>query len=138
MRDGRGSFLDFVEKQDNEAAVAAASIEDVLESDERANAVVRGFLAGIMRQRRSVAAALECVIALGRDVRANCRDMLPALDGRVLGGDPDDEIGPGLAFDEIADLKKGKAVVILSFRVIQCRDLRRPVVDTVADGTLAA
>src|SRR6266702_1949209 len=30
------------------------------------------------------------------------------------------------------------AVVILSFRVSQGRDLRRPVVDSVADGTLAA
>jgi hypothetical protein len=32
----------------------------------------------------------------------------------------------------------GIAVVILSFRVSQCCDLRRPVVDTVVDGTLAA
>jgi hypothetical protein len=32
----------------------------------------------------------------------------------------------------------GKKVVILSFRVSRCGDLRRPVVDSVADGTLAA
>jgi hypothetical protein len=30
------------------------------------------------------------------------------------------------------------SIVILSFRVSQGRDLRRPVVDSVADGTLAA
>ena len=32
----------------------------------------------------------------------------------------------------------GRKVFILSFRVSQGRDLRRPVVDSVADGTLAA
>jgi len=32
----------------------------------------------------------------------------------------------------------GVATVILSFRVSRGRDLRRPVVDSVADGTLAA
>lgn len=32
----------------------------------------------------------------------------------------------------------GRKVLILSFRVSRCCDLRRPVVDSVADGTLAA
>ncbi len=49
-------------------------------------------------------------------------------------GDP----GAVLVIDETGDVKKGTAAVILSFRVSQVHDLRRPVVDSVADGTRAA
>jgi hypothetical protein len=35
------------------------------------------------------------------------RDLLPGLAQDVLGGDPGDGIGPGLAIDETADLRKG-------------------------------
>jgi len=49
-------------------------------------------------------------------------------------GDP----GAVLVVDETGDVKKGTAIVILSFRVRQGRGLRRPVVDSVADGTFAA
>ena len=38
----------------------------------------------------------------------------PALAGQCLAGDRDDEIGPGLAIDETADLKKGKATACVS------------------------
>jgi DDE superfamily endonuclease len=77
------------------------------------------------------------ILALGRDVRANCwdlaeraghdrpyrfhrllrsyrwswedgREMLPGLAQQALGGEPDDEIGPGLAVDETTDLKEGR------------------------------
>jgi hypothetical protein len=101
---------------------AAASIEDVLGSIGWANELVREFLVRLLRQERSLAAAMGYVLALGRDVRANCwdlaeraghenpyrfqklpgsyrwswedgRERLPALAQQVLGGEPDDEAG---------------------------------------------
>jgi SRSO17 transposase len=96
-----------------------------------------------MAQRRSVAAALDYVRALSRETRANCwelaleaghqgphqmqallsrykwrweelRGLLPGLAQRVLRDDPDDLIGPGLAFDETADLRKGKGTACVA------------------------
>jgi hypothetical protein len=43
-----------------------------------------------------------------------------------------------VAVDDTLFRRRGKKVVILSFRVSRVCDLRRPVVDSVADGTLAA
>jgi hypothetical protein len=43
-----------------------------------------------------------------------------------------------VAVDDTLFKRHGKKVFILSFRVSRCCDLRRPVVDSVADGTLAA
>jgi SRSO17 transposase len=43
-----------------------------------------------------------------------------------------------LAVDDTAHRRRGKMVFILSFRVSRGCDLRRPVVDSVVDGTLAA
>ncbi len=43
-----------------------------------------------------------------------------------------------VAIDDTLFRRRGKNVVILSFRVSRGCDLRRPVVDSVADGTLAA
>jgi hypothetical protein len=40
-----------------------------------ANALVSEFLARLFRQKRSIAAALMYILALGRDVRANCHDL---------------------------------------------------------------
>ena len=129
-------------KQENPTA-ASASIGDVLGSIDRANALVSVFLARLMRQRRSLAAAMGYVLALGRDVRANCwdlaeraghgkpyrfqallrsyrwswedgREMLPGFAQQVTGGEPDDEIGPGLAIDETTDLKEGKATACVA------------------------
>jgi SRSO17 transposase len=132
-----------VEKLEEPAAVTA-SIEDVLDCDQRANALVRGFLGRLMRQRRSTAVALGYVLALGRDVRANCwdlaekaghaagphrmqallrsyrwswecgREMLPELAQQVLEGDLEDIAGPGVAVDETADLKKGTSTACVS------------------------
>jgi len=130
-------------KTENDATAVPARIEDVLECGEQADALVRGFLAVLMRQLRSVAAAMDYVLALGPDVRANCwelaeraghegphrmqallrsyrwsweqgREMLPAFAQQVLGDDPDDEIGPGIAIDETADLKRGRATACVS------------------------
>jgi SRSO17 transposase len=91
-----------------------------------------------MRQRRSIAVALDYVRALSRDTRANCWDLaeaaghqgpgrmqallrsykwpweelrgaLPALAAACLPDDPGDLIGPGIAIDETADLRKGRS-----------------------------
>jgi hypothetical protein len=114
-----------VEKQDT-ATTAVASIEDAAECGERADALVMGLLGRIMRQRRSVAAAMDYIGALSRETRANCwelalsaghegphrlqallsrykwsweelRGLLPGLAQDVLPDDPDDLTGPGLA-----------------------------------------
>ena len=141
-RGGRGSFLDFVRKQDA-ATAAVASIEDAAECGERADALVSGVLGRVMRQRRSIAAALDYVKALARGTRANCwelaeeagdegphrmqallrryrwsweklRDVLACLAAQCLPDDPDDLIGPGIAIDETAQLKKGQATACVS------------------------
>ena len=120
-----------------------ASIEDAAECGERADALVRDLLGRIMRQRRSAAAAMDYVRALSRETRANCwelalsaghegphrmqallsrykwrweelRDLLPGLAQQVLRDDPDDLIGPGLAFDETADLRNGNSAACVS------------------------
>jgi SRSO17 transposase len=62
-----------------------------------------------------------------------CRDVLARYVVKGM-GDP----AAVLAVDETGFLKKGRMSVILSFRVNRGCDLRRPVVDSVADGTLAA
>jgi SRSO17 transposase len=132
-----------VRKQDDEATTAVASIEDAAECGERADALVRSVLGQVMRRRGTVAAATDYVRSLSREVRANCRDLaltaghegphrmqallsrrkwrreelrglLPGLAQEVLRDDPDDEIGPGLAFDETADLRKGRSTACVS------------------------
>ena len=120
-----------------------ASIEDAAECGERADALVSVVLGQVMRQRRSVAAAMDYVRALSRGTRANCwelaeaaghegpqwlqgllrryqwsweklRDALSGLAAQCLPDDPDDLIGPGLAFDETAHLKKGQSTACVS------------------------
>ena len=132
----------FVTKLDKPTA-AVASIEDAAACDERADALVSGLLTRVIRRRGTVATALDYVRSLGRDARANCwelaeraghglpyrmqgllgrsrwrwedlRDLLPGLAQDVLGGGPGDGIGPGLAIDETADLRKGKATACVA------------------------
>ena len=120
-----------------------ASIEDAAGSGARADALVRAVLGPVMRQRRSVAVALDYVRALSRDTRANCwelaeasghegphrmqallrtykwrweklRGALPALAAACLPDGPDDLIGPGIAIDETADLRKGTATACVA------------------------
>ena len=131
-----------MKKQDT-ATAAVASIEDAAECGERADALVSDLLGRIVRQRRTVAVALDYIRALSRETRANCwdlaqkaghegphrmqallsrhqwsweelRELLPGLAQHVLPDDPDDLIGPGLAFDETADLRKGKFTACVS------------------------
>ena len=52
-----------------------ASIEDAADCGERADALVSGILAGVMRQQRSVAVAMDYVRALSRETRANCWEL---------------------------------------------------------------
>jgi SRSO17 transposase len=125
------------------ATTAVASIEDAVECGERADALVGGLLGQVMRQRRTVAAALDYIRSLSRETRANCwelaqkaghqgphrlqallsrhkwsweqlRDLLPGLAQDVLRDDPADLIGPGLAFDETAHLRKGQFTACVS------------------------
>ena len=63
-----------MEKQDIPATVPA-STGDPIEAVERANALVRAVRAGLLKRKRSIAAALMYILALGRDVRANCWDL---------------------------------------------------------------
>src|SRR3989440_10033204 len=67
--------LDFVEMQNNEATAAVASIEDAAACDERADALVIGLLARVMRRRGTIATALDYVRSLARDTRANCWEL---------------------------------------------------------------
>jgi hypothetical protein len=126
-----------VTKQD-EATAAVARIEDAAECAARADALVRTVLGRVMAQRRSIGAALDYVKALSPVTRANCwklaeesghssphrmqallrsykwswerlRGALPALAAQCLPDDADDLIGPGIAVDETAHLKGGRA-----------------------------
>ena len=135
-------------KQEDDPAAVPAGIGDRVAGVEQANALVSAALAGLLKRKRkrSIAAALMYILALGRDVRANCwdlsekaglepgdetfhrllgryrwswergRDMLPLLAQQALGADPGagDEIGPGLAVDETADLKRGTGTACVS------------------------
>jgi SRSO17 transposase len=131
-----------VTKQDR-ATAAVARIEDVAKCAARADALVRAVLGRVMKQRRSIGTALDYVRALSRGTRANCwelaeaaghegpgrmqsllrrykwsweqlRDMLPGLAAQCLPDDPEDLIGPGIAIDETAHLKKGSATACVS------------------------
>lgn len=92
---------------------------------EKANALVSAVLSGLLKRKRSIAAALMYILALGRDVRANCwdlsekaglepgdgrfhrllgryrwswergREMLPLLAQEALGTGPDTDDGIG-------------------------------------------
>jgi SRSO17 transposase len=127
----------FVEQINNSTA-AVASIEDVAECTARADAQVRAVLQTVMAQQRSTSAAVDYVTALAAEVKANCwllaqaaghegqrrmqavlgsyrwdwtklRDQLSALALGWLPDTPRDLIGPGIAIDETAQLKKGEA-----------------------------
>jgi SRSO17 transposase len=122
----------------NTGTAAVASIEDVAECTARADAQVGAVLQTVMAQRRSASAAVDYVTTLAAGVKANCwslaesaghegqgrmqgllgsyrwdykqlRDRLPALALAWIPDEPRDLVGPGIAIDETAQLKKGDA-----------------------------
>ena len=128
---------EFVRKQED-ATAAQASIEDVAACAARVDAQVRSVLGGVMAQRRSAEVAFSYLAALSPGTRANCRDLaeaaghegwgrmqallrsyawdwkdlraeLPGLAAAWLPDRDGDLIGPGIAIDETAQLKKGAA-----------------------------
>jgi hypothetical protein len=64
-----------VEKQEDGPAAVPASIGDPVVAVERANALVTAVLSGLLKRKLSITAALMYILALGRDVRANCWDL---------------------------------------------------------------
>jgi SRSO17 transposase len=131
-----------VEQINNDTA-AVASIEALVECTARADAQLGAVLQGVMAQRRSASAALEYVTALASGVKANCwslaesaghdgqsrmqgllgsyrwgwkqlRDQLPGLAAAWIPDAPRDLIGPGIAIDETAQLKKGDATACVA------------------------
>ena len=124
-------------KQDD-ATAAQASIEDVAACAAQVDAQVRVVLGRVMAQRRSVEVAYAYAAALSPGTRANCwsvaeaaghegwgrmqallrtyawdwkdlRAELPALAAAWLPDRDGDLIGPGIAIDETAQLKRGDA-----------------------------
>jgi SRSO17 transposase len=122
----------------NDDTAAWVSIEDVAACAAAVDAQLRVVLGAVLAQRRSAETAFGYVGALAPGVKANCwsiaeaagqegwrrmqdllgsyrwdwadlRDRLPALARVWLPCDPDDLVGPGLAIDETAQLKKGTA-----------------------------
>jgi len=117
---------------------AGARISDVSSGSAAADAQVSAVLGRVMAQRRTVGAALDYIRGLSPGVKANCwalaeaaghespyrmqallrscrwdweklRGELPALALAWLPHDRGDVIGPGIAFDETAQLKDGDA-----------------------------
>jgi len=126
-----------------DGTAAQARIEDVAACAARVDAQVRAVLGRVLAQRRSAEVAFGYVTALSPGVRANCwslaeaaghegwgrmqallrsyawdwkdlRAELPALAAAWLPDREDDLIGPGIAIDETAHLKKGDATACVA------------------------
>ena len=131
-----------VDHSNNDTA-AVASIEDLAECTARVDARIETVLRGVMAQRRSTEVALDYVRVLGSGVKANCwslaeaagherqgrmqgllrsyrwdstrlRDRLAGLAAAWIPDPPGDLIGPGIAIDETAQLKKGEATACVA------------------------
>ena len=128
---------------DNYDTAAKASIGEVSGCADRVDAQVRAVLGRVLAQRRSAGTAMSYVEGLAPGVKANCwslaeaaghhspyrmqallgsyrwdwrelRAELPALAREWLPCDPGDLIGPGIAFDETAQLKDGDATACVA------------------------
>jgi hypothetical protein len=128
---------------DSDDTAAKASIGDVSGCADRVDAQVRAVLGQVLAQRRSTGTAMSYVEGLAPGVKANCwslaeaaghhspyrmqallrsyrwdweklRAELPALAREWLPCDPGDLIGPGIAFDETAQLKDGDATACVA------------------------
>jgi hypothetical protein len=130
-------------EHNNDATAAQASIDEVCVCTARVDAQVRAVLVRVMAQRRSVETAFRYLSALAPGLKANCwmiaeeaghegphrmqallgcyrwdwkdlRGELPALAAAWLPCDGGDLIGPGIAIDETAHLKKGDATACVA------------------------
>ena len=128
---------------DSDDTAAEASIGDVSGCADSVDAQVREVLGRVLAQRRSAETAFAYVAGLAPGVKANCwalaeaagyespyrmqallgsyrwgwrelRAELPGLARAWLPCDPGDLIGPGLAFDETAQLKDGDATACVA------------------------
>ena len=131
-----------MELNDDDTA-AVASIEDVADCTARADAQVRSILGTVMAQHRSAAVAFDYVTALSPGTKANCwslaesaghegqcrmqallssyrwdwtglRAALPAFAVAWIPDAESDLIGPGIAIDETAQLKRGDAAACVA------------------------
>jgi SRSO17 transposase len=154
-------------KQDNDNTAAMARIEDVADCAARADAQVRTVLQGVMAQRRSAVVASGYVAALSPEVKANCwaiaesaghegwgrlqgllgsyrwdwtalRARLPALAAAWIPDDDGDLIGPGVAIDETAQLKKGDATACVAPQHAGCTGKVENCVTTVFSAYVTA
>lgn len=132
----------FVEKI-NTGTAAAVSVGHLAGCTARVDARIETVLQTVMAQRRSTAVAPDYVTALGSGVKANCwslaeaaghdgqgrmqgllgsyrwdwarlRDQLPGLAAAWIPDVAGDLIGPGIAIDETAQLKKGDATACVA------------------------
>jgi len=128
---------------DSDGTAAWASIGDVSGWADSVDAQVRAVLGRVLAQRRSAGTAFSYVDALAPGVKSNCwqlaeaaghqspyrmqallrsyrwdweqlRAELPALAQSWLPCDEDDLIGPGIAFDETAQLKDGDSTACVA------------------------
>jgi SRSO17 transposase len=117
-------------------ATHEASLEDIASSVRAVDEAITDALSGVFAQRRSIEVAFDYLAALAPGVKANCwdlaeaaghtgwsrmqallgryvwdftavRERLAPLAARYLTCPDDDRVGPGLAVDETAALKKG-------------------------------
>jgi SRSO17 transposase len=122
---------------------------------------------GVMAQRRSVLVALDYVTVLGSGVKANCwslaeaaghdgqgrmqgllgsyqwdwtrlRDQLPGLAAAWVPDSPPALIGPGIAIDETAQLKKGEATACVAPQHAGCTGTVENCVTTVFSAYVTA
>ena len=151
----------------NTGTAAVASIEDVAECTARADAQVGAVLQGVLAQRRSASAAVDYVTALAAGVKANCwslgesaghegqyrmqgllgsyrwdykqlRDRLPTLAEAWIPDEPQDLVGPGIAIDETAQLKKGDATACVAPQHAGCTGTVENCVTTVFSAYVTA
>lgn len=154
-------------EHNNDNTAAVASIEDVADCTARVDAQVRAVLGRVMAQRRSAAVASGYVAALAPGVKANCwvlaesaghdgwgrmqallgsyrwdweklRAELPALAAAWVPDLEGDLIGPGIAIDETAQLKKGNATACVAPQHAGCTGQVENCVTTVFSAYVTA
>ena len=152
---------------DKDDTAAVASIGDVADRAARVDTQLRAVLRRVMAQQRSAEVALDYVRALSPGVKANCwtlseaaghegwgrlqgllrpyqwdwkelRAELPALAAALIPDDPADPIGPGIAIDETAQLKRGDATACVAPQHAGCTGKVENCVTTVFSAYVTA